>query len=49
MSDDLKMYVAMGIFMALPVGIMVLAYLSDRFDRWLSTTDRPTDHRPFDR
>jgi len=41
MSDDLKMYIAMAIFMGLPVVIMGLAFLADRMDRWLST-DRPT-------
>ena len=37
MTEDMKMYVAMGIFVILPIGIMVMAWLADLFDRWLLT------------
>ena len=55
MTEEMKMYVALTIFVALPVGIMGMAWLADLFDRWLAT-DRPTDQatdqatdRPTDR
>ena len=42
MTEDMKMYVAMGIFVILPIGIMVMAWLADLFDRWLLTA-RPSN------
>lgn len=42
MTDDLKMYIALGVFMLLPIVIMGVALATDWIDRKVNRP-RPTD------
>jgi hypothetical protein len=36
MTDEMKMWIGLGIFMLLPIAIMAAAWLTDRIDRYVN-------------
>jgi hypothetical protein len=46
MSEEMKMWIGFAVFMGLPIGIMVLAWATDRFGCYVN---RPTDRPSTDR